>query len=587
MVVLGRIAAAMGAGGGFPGGLDRALDALREGVQADACELFLLDSSAGEMLLTGLSARDEDAFCTHERFDLGSGYPGIVAGQRRTLTTQDLARDIRYLRRQVPARGYQSYVCAPLIRGDRVLGTVHLAWKRKDPEFKRAVQMLFWAGVPLGAALVADYADLAGQARTIGVGDAQLQALAGRFCEAGGGDSATIAVRHGSDRELVYGSSGDCHIRCDLMTRQGKCTRPDALSAGRCVVLRGQRRDWPGPCRTLPGGFRSYVGVPLHTGGREVSFAYVAYESDLGRPSTRHFANLLALAREVGPMLGRLAAASSMAIVEAPVPTIEPIGPRLQLNCFGPFEVFLDGRRVSQQAFSRAKAVELLKILTLRPGRPTSRDALIEWLWPNAEPESAVSRLHVTMHALRKVIEPKTTGRRWLHILNRGGGFFLDRDSPYSTDIDEFRALLEQARMATADRRPSNEVAVLLERAVALYRGDLFADDDRSDWILAEREAFRGLYLDALIRLARHHCGAAAWDRVITLLNKALEVDPLREDVHQLLIHSQWSAGRREGARRSYERCVWLLREELAAEPLPETRRLGMQVGARELQISD
>ena len=114
-----------------------------------------------------------------------------------------------------------------------------------------------------------------------------------------------------------------------------------------------------------------------------------------------------------------------------------------------------------------------------------------------------------------------------------------------------------------------------------MYRGDLFADDDQADWVLAERESFRGQYMDALVRLARFHCGTASWDQVIGLLNRALAVDPLREDVHQLLIHSQWSAGRREAARRSYERCVWLLREELAAEPLPETWRLGLQVGAR------
>ncbi len=580
--MLGRIAAAMGAGGGFPAGLDRALDAIRQGMEADACELFLLDSDAGEMLLTGLSARDEDAFCTHERFDLGTGYPGIVAGQRRTLTTQDLARDARYIRRQVPARGFRSYVCAPVIRGDRVLGTVHLAWKRKDPPFRRAVELLTWASVPLGAALVADNADLAGQVHATDLGDGRLQTLARRFRDAGGGDTATIAHRVEAGAPPTYGSTSDCHIRCDFMTKHGQCARPDALSAGRCVVLRGIRRDWPRPCRTLPGGFRSYVAVPLHTGAETTSFAYVAYNSDLGRPSTRHFANLLALARQVGPMLGRVMAASSVALVEPPVaiPTPSP-PPRLQLKCFGPFEVFVDGDRVPQQAFSRAKAVELLKILALRPDRPLSRDALIEMLWPGADAEAVASRLHVTLHALRKVIEPKKTGRRWVHIVNRGDGYLLDSSSPYSADIVDFRSYLEQARIAEVGRSPANEVAERLERAVALYRGDLYADDERTEWLDAERVSYRRQYLDALFRLARYHCRSASWDRAIDVLNQALAVDPLREDLHQLLIHSQWSAGRREEARRSYERCVWLLREELSAAPLPETRRLGRQVGAK------
>lgn len=581
LAMLGRIAAAMGAGGGFLGGLGGALQAIRESVEADACELFLLDASAGEMLLTGLCARDEDAFCAHERFDLGSGYPGIVGGQRRTLTTQDLARDARYLRRQVPARGYRSYICAPLIRGDRVLGTVHLAWKRRDPAFRHAMQVLFWASVPLAAALLADNADLIGQTSTGSRGDPDLQDFARRFLDAGAGDTATIAARRESDGALIYASTGESHVCCEFMTKHGKCARPDALSAGRCVVLRGQRRDWPGPCRTLPGGFRSYVAVPLQDGDRMSGFVYLAHKSDLGNPSTRHFANLLALSRDLGPRLSHLLANRSKGLIATPAPTIAVAPPRLQLNCLGPFEVYIEGQRVPLQAFSRTKAVELLKLLVLRPDRPQSRDALVETLWPDASPDSAASRLHVTLHALRKVIEPAMAGKGWLHIVNRGDRFYLDRSSPYGADIDEFLGYVEGARIAAAARRPPHEVAALLKRAVAQYRGDLFADDGDCDWMTAEREAFRRRYLDAVLHLAHFYCNSASWDRVINLLDRALAIDPLREDLHQLLIHSQWSAGRREEARRSYERCVRLLREELAAEPMGETRRLGQQVGAR------
>ena len=73
---------------------------------------------------------------------------------------------------------------------------------------------------------------------------------------------------------------------------------------------------------------------------------------------------------------------------------------------------------------------------------------------------------------------------------------------------------------------------------------------------------------------SRKYSAAEIWPRWIAWLRRGLLADPLREDLHQVLIRALITLGRRPEALAQYDVCVRLLRDELAAEPLPETRRL-------------
>ncbi len=559
--VLGRVGLMSGLGP-FPEGIEHALDVLRVGAGADACELFLLDRAGGELLLMGCTGPDVDAFGSQERFKLGRGFPGIVARRRAPITTRQLHQDARFLRSDVVSLGYTASACTPVIRRGCVLGTLHLYWKREGADLDRGFRLLDAAGPTLAAALVASFAELLVPAQ-VGVYEdhAALSLLAQRFRLGGHADEATVVLFGPDGDSEQAGSSGQVNLTC---TRKKETACPNELPLGRCVVLRGRRSAWPAPCRNLPEGFARVIGIPLQRDGSAVGVAYLGYREDRVVPATRELGALRAIADNA--VLHIRPALSEPPSLRSGQPS------RVRLQCFGPFAVIVDGKQLSRRDFGRAKAIELLKVLIMEHGRPISRDALVERLWPNATLKAGARSLHVAMHALRRAIEPKVEGRQWVHVRSRQDTFYLDLSSPCFVDVEEFRRLL--AKSHPAPGRPVDDVMSVLERINGLYRGRLFADDPDADWCRAKRSNLHEEYIDALVRLADLSSRHGGSERAISLLRQVSLMEPLREDVHAQLIRSLWSAGRRNEARERYLHCVALLREELGVTPSIQTQRL-------------
>ncbi|MBI2374922.1 MAG: GAF domain-containing protein [Deltaproteobacteria bacterium] len=128
-----------------------AIDVLRGGLGANAAELWLLDHGNRELLLAAFCGDDQAAFTSRERFEVGLGFPGIVAGSLSAVVTEDLPHDPRFLRSLVPHQGYRSVVCLPIERSGQVAGALELAWKGELPT--NAVSTVAFATRPIEAYL--------------------------------------------------------------------------------------------------------------------------------------------------------------------------------------------------------------------------------------------------------------------------------------------------------------------------------------------------------------------------------------------------------------------------------------------------
>ena len=76
------------------------------------------------------------------------------------------------------------------------------------------------------------------------------------------------------------------------------------------------------------------------------------------------------------------------------------------IRTLGSFQVFRDGRPVPLTAWQSKKARTLIKILIARRGRATTRDVLMEALWPEEDPALATRRLSVALATCRAVLDP-------------------------------------------------------------------------------------------------------------------------------------------------------------------------------------
>lgn len=245
-----------------------------------------------------------------------------------------------------------------------------------------------------------------------------------------------------------------------------------------------------------------------------------------------------------------------------------PAAVALEFNVLGPLEVRRGGRTVPR---GTPKVRAVLSVLLSRAGRTVPVDALLEALWRDAPPGSAVKNVHGYVHALRHAIldDPARVERN-------GDGYRLVV-RPGELDADRFEALVRDGR-ASAD---PEESAALLRRALDLWRGrDAYEDVPETPPTHLDARRLAELRLatlldwsDAELRLGR------AGDLAPRLVGPAAE-HPLNEELWARLMIALHASGRTADALAVYEDARRALADEAGLTPGPRLRLLRQRISA-------
>ncbi len=155
-------------------------------------------------------------------------------------------------------------------------------------------------------------------------------------------------------------------------------------------------------------------------------------------------------------------------------------------------------------------------------------------------------------------------GSSWL----RAGEYWLDQ-AAFSVDVDEFDAALAKARAASN----AESAARWYEQAVALYQGE-YLDNLYYDWLLPERRRLTKAHIASLRALADFHFAHERYTRALELLQRALRVDNLLEDLHCQAMRVYTALGDRAGLARQYQDLKEALAAEMGMEPLTTSSKL-------------
>jgi DNA-binding SARP family transcriptional activator len=272
-----------------------------------------------------------------------------------------------------------------------------------------------------------------------------------------------------------------------------------------------------------------------------------------------------------------------MALAQAqlapPTQNTAPVQPRspgmqdtlVRVYMLGPFQIDFAGRRLGPEVPGQVRTV--LEYIIAHRQRPIPKDALLDLLWPEADPSTACGRLRVLMHTLRRVVsgpEPPTAGGL---VLTLGSNFMLNPAINIWVDVDEFEYHWQQGwRLMRAGL--TNEAMREYEQAEALYAGDYLEDQPYADWTLLRREALKDAYASILTMLATISLQAEDYTGTIIWAQKLLGVDNCREDAYRLLMTSHTRLGQLNRALYWYELCVRTLQRELGLEPSAETQAI-------------
>lgn len=245
--------------------------------------------------------------------------------------------------------------------------------------------------------------------------------------------------------------------------------------------------------------------------------------------------------------------------------------PAIRIRLLGSLEVIIDGTPVPEKSWQTQKVKTLFKYLVLNRGRKASREQMMEMLWPEADPASSAASLRVALTRMRRALSPdgaRSRGKTPFFGDERGLIWF-DPGEDYALDTEEFerevRAGME--RMEAGDGAGAREC---FESALELYRGDLLEEDLYEDWAASDRERLQITCLNVLITLSRIHLDTghlAAWNLAIGLLQRALAINPYREETYLALMEAYRLAGQRGEALRVYKKCRKMLEEEFGVAP--------------------
>jgi DNA-binding SARP family transcriptional activator len=214
----------------------------------------------------------------------------------------------------------------------------------------------------------------------------------------------------------------------------------------------------------------------------------------------------------------------------------------------------------------------LLGFLLIHRDRFHSREVVADRLWGEQDGERARLRVNTAIWRLREVFGSSRHQHQDCLIQSAGGTIRFNTAIPYWLDVEMLEMKLKNLFEKRLDQLTRAEVTEA-EGALELYRGDLL-EPNNSPWVLVERERMRALYIDALAILAEYRMRENDFVLALALGHKALRLEPLREDVHRIVMESYARNGRAAEALRHFEICRKLLYSELAIAPAKETALL-------------
>ena len=147
--------------------LDKTLTRVMTYLGVDAGEIFLRDEDERALRLALHRGEAVEAFLTHDRFQVGEGFIGLVAQNGRPLISADLPHDLRFLRPAVTQAGFQCMACIPLTTRGNVIGVLCLANRSPLHFSDRVLSLLTSIGAWTG--LTVENASLHRQARRVAV----------------------------------------------------------------------------------------------------------------------------------------------------------------------------------------------------------------------------------------------------------------------------------------------------------------------------------------------------------------------------------------------------------------------------------
>ena len=234
----------------------------------------------------------------------------------------------------------------------------------------------------------------------------------------------------------------------------------------------------------------------------------------------------------------------------------------LELRILGPLEAIADGRPARLGA---PKQRTVLAMLLTSRGSVVSRERLVDALWGDEPPASAVQSLQVYVHGLRRALGSErleTAGAGYRAVFEEG-----------ELDLDRFERALERGRRSL-EQGDAEHAAAEVRHALELWRGPALADLPAEARATAGAERLEELRLAALELRNDAELACGRHQELVAELDALVAEHPFRERFLEQRALALYRSGRQKEALDACREARRTLVDELGLEPSAALREL-------------
>lgn len=230
------------------------------------------------------------------------------------------------------------------------------------------------------------------------------------------------------------------------------------------------------------------------------------------------------------------------------------------------------GVQVAEEALplGTPKQQVVLAMLALRAGRLVTMDQLVDELWPEEPPRSAVPNVRTYAANLRRTFNSIGAGRGT--VVREQGGYRLSADQE-CVDLIRLSTQYARARELARDGHLPRAIS-LLTAVIEAWRGPLLPGLPLGPSLLAEREVVERDRQAMAEFLADLHLRSGRADLAVPLLRAQVAEEPARERAQALLMRALIETDDLAGALAVYHATRKALAEHLGLAPAVELERL-------------
>lgn len=245
--------------------------------------------------------------------------------------------------------------------------------------------------------------------------------------------------------------------------------------------------------------------------------------------------------------------------------------PGIDIQTFGGFRVLRDGiESIKDNQWGGRRPKLLLKSIIVHGLREIPKDILIDDLWPDSSPHAGMQNFKVTLHRLRKILEPglkKSQGSALVHLKNN----LVSLNKEFCrVDLEEFLQACKDIKRHALNSE-TDQILILGQRVMTLYQGDFLPEEPYTPWVEMKRWALKDTYIDVVLQMAAIYHRQDQLQKAVACCRAVLRIDSCREEAGQLLMQLYARQGRRNEAMQVFSQLSQALKNELGVDPEPAT----------------